>query len=295
MKLASLGLALVFASSLASAASPKQRCIEAAEDGQQLRSEGKLQDAAEKFTVCAAEECPKLLQKDCAQWLGEVQSTKPTVTVRVEDEDGREVHDAHITLDDVEWIPGENGKSRPVSIGVHRFVWVREAKAAVEQRVELHDGETGRLIVLRAPPRPKPPPPKPASRSISPWVWVGYGLGVGAVAGGSGFYAVGLGQRSTLEGLCGKSHTCLDSDINASRGNLILGDVLVGVGIVAIATSTYFLVRALTRGPAIADLDVAAGPAGGGGTVLGLGFGPSRSTGSREARPSGRSYSRAPE
>lgn len=267
-----VSLVVAMLASPALGAPTKQKCIEAAEEGQQLRSEGKLQDAAEQFRVCAATECPKLLQKDCVVWLSEVTTTKPSVTVRAEDEDGVEVQDAHITMDDAEWAP-TRGSSRPVSVGSHRFVWVREGQAAVEERVNLRDGETDRLIVLRAPKRAKPPPPKRESSSVSPWVWVGYGVGVGAASTGVGFYALGLGQRSTLEGLCAKSGTCLESDVSSSRGNLILGDVMVGVGIVALAASTYFLVRELTRGPAITDLDVATRPPGGGG-ALGLGFGP---------------------
>lgn len=269
-----LGCSLLSGTALAAPSSAKQLCIEAAEEGQQLRQEGKLTTSAQRFRTCAASECPRMLQKDCSHWLEEVEGSIPSVSVKVEDEDGQEVHNAHVTMDGHAWSEAGGG-ARRVDPGRHRFVWVREAKAAVVESATLREGERDRIVVLRAPRPAKPPPPKPKATTISPLVWVGYGLGLAAAGGGAAFWAVGLEQRSTLRDVCASSSTCLESDVGASRNNLVLGDVMMGVGIVALAGATYLLVRDLTRAPASLDLDGSATGGGGGGTVdLGLGFGP---------------------
>jgi hypothetical protein len=79
-------LALSLAVSIARAAAadppPKAACAHAAEDGQRLRTEGKLREARESFTACAAERCPALVRSDCSGWLAEVEAAVPTVVIR---------------------------------------------------------------------------------------------------------------------------------------------------------------------------------------------------------------------
>lgn len=264
-----LAWAMFMPAAALAAPSAKQRCIEAAEDGQSLRQEGKLSTAVERFRACSASECPRMLQKDCSHWLEEVEAAIPTVTVKVEDEDGREVQNAHVTLDAHQWSLAE-GRARRVDPGPHRFVWVREAEAAIEETVTLREGEQNRVITLRAPRRVATRPSEAPKRSISPWVWVGYGLGLAAVGTGAGFWAYGLDQRGTLQDTCAATRTCLESDIGASRDNLVVGDIVMGVGIVALAGATYLLMRDLTRKPA--DPPLTSG-AGGGALRLGGGAG----------------------
>ena len=266
----------------AAPATAKQACIQAAEEGQQLRQGGKLTTAAERFRTCSSSDCPRILQKDCSVWLGEVEDAIPSVSVKAEDDEGNEVQNAHITVDGREWSLGD-GRSRAVDPGPHRFVWVREAQAAIEETATIREGERNRVVVLRAPRRAAPPPVVARSRSISPFVWIGYGLGLAATGTGVGFWALGSGQRSTLQDLCAGTSTCLESDVGASRNNLVVGDVLMGVGIVALAGATYLLVRDLGRAPDPAPA-VARGARGGG--ALGLGFGPPT------APLAGRSYTR---
>lgn len=226
-----------------------------------------------------------MLQKDCSHWLEEIESSIPSVTVKVEDEDGREVQNAHVTMDDLEWSLSE-GRARKVDPGRHRFVWVREAQAAIEETLTLREGEQNRVVTLKAPRRKKPPPPASKTSSISPLVWVGYSIGLAAAGTGAGFWTLGLNQRSTLQDLCAPSSTCRESDIGASRNNLVVGDVMMGIGIVALAGATYLLVRDLTRSPEPVDPEPAARGGGAGGTVR-LGFGAAGGT-----TLDGRSYTR---
>ena len=46
------------------------RCTGAAEQGQVLRANSKLREAAKQLAICVAHECPVPVRKDCDKWLG---------------------------------------------------------------------------------------------------------------------------------------------------------------------------------------------------------------------------------
>ncbi len=65
--------------SLASAAPPgrAERCVDAAERGQQERDRAAFVEARASFRACAADECPALVRKDCSQWLTDLEAEPP--------------------------------------------------------------------------------------------------------------------------------------------------------------------------------------------------------------------------
>lgn len=240
------------AGGVAWAAPPTKRCIEAAESGQQLRSAGKLVEARKAFGVCTAPACPAAVRRDCARWIEEVDTAQPTVSVRLEDEKGNEVTEGKVVLDGHETMKPAAGRAVPVDPGAHRFVWMR-SEGHIEEELVIREGERNRTIILRAPRAatsgtsgpPTPDRTGDRSSSSSPVPWILAGVGILALGGGTAFWVTGLGQRSDLERTCAAAHTCAMDDIDASRTKLIIGDVLAGVGIVALAGAAFlFLTRA---------------------------------------------------
>ena len=227
------------------AAPQAKRCIEAAETGQQLRGSGRLVAARKSFAVCTSPSCPSAVRRDCARWIEEVDTALPTVAVRLEDENGKEVPDGNVVLDDGASIEPSAGRAVTIDPGAHRFTWLR-ADGKIEQEVVIREGERNRAIVLRVSPSTtpivgpdRPPPPPPSSSHSSPLPLIVGTLGVAAIAAGGAFWFVGLRERSNLEQTCKDAHTCAQGDIDASRTKLIVGDVLAGLGVVALAGALY--------------------------------------------------------
>ena len=88
--LVGLGLALIADASAAHAEAPRG-CIDAVERGQALRDKVKLVEAKAAFLACASSACPEIIQRDCAQWVVEVETRLPTVIVTASDSSGRDV------------------------------------------------------------------------------------------------------------------------------------------------------------------------------------------------------------
>src|SRR5690606_34517065 len=67
----------------AEAAVTKQACVDAATRGQIQRDDGKLTDAVEAFTVCTDAACPSAVRQSCVDWLADVRSKFPQVTLHL--------------------------------------------------------------------------------------------------------------------------------------------------------------------------------------------------------------------
>src|SRR5690242_17352112 len=80
-------------------AQPKSECVEAHADAQMLRKKERLTEAREKLALCAHKSCPALVQKDCTQWLAEVDAEQPTIVVVAKDENGADTLDVKVSLD----------------------------------------------------------------------------------------------------------------------------------------------------------------------------------------------------
>jgi hypothetical protein len=222
-----------------------KRCIGAAEQGQQQRRDGKLLAARSSFVACTASECPAVVRRDCAKWIDELDATIPTIVVRLEDEEGHDAVDGRVLLDGETLSGATSGRAFSVDPGSHRIAWMRPG-GDLDEEIIVREGERNRVVVLRPkvaekiPPPPPPLPPPAKTKSSIPWLVGGAGLVVGGT--GALLWGLGLNDRSNLQSTCASAHTCADSDVRASRTKLIVGDVLVGVGVVAIAAAVYLLV-----------------------------------------------------
>jgi hypothetical protein len=261
----------------AAARDAKKRCIASAENGQTLRASGKLVDARASFAQCTATECPAPVRKDCGRWIDELDAATPSFSLRLEDPTGHEVESGQVQVDGKPLPPADHGRALPIDPGAHVFDWTR-AEGDVHVEVVIHDGERNRIVLLRAPGAPgvdsgvagngnggtggtgnvggnggtgggSGDVGAVASGRPSPVPWIVSGS-VAVVSAGVGFvlWGVGTSEHSTLENGCATTRSCSSSDVSSSRDKLIVGDVLVGVGIVAAAAGVYFFVK--SRGDA---------------------------------------------
>jgi hypothetical protein len=251
-----LTLTLLAASASPASAAPKksqQQCIAAAESGQQLRTSGRLHEARKAFGLCTASACPAVIRRDCGRWVDELDTLIPTISVKLVDAAGAEVAEGRVLMDGEAFPRPADGHAIPIDPGAHRFSWQRDEGSAVEEQFLVREGEHNRVLTLHAPVVTLGPPPPPATegaRSPGPLPWIVGGAGVALAAVGGIFWAVGLNDRSTLSSTCASSHTCAQSDVDASRTKLVVGDVLLGVGLVAVLGGIYLYLRPGADAPA---------------------------------------------
>ncbi len=243
-------------------ADDKQACIEASEEGQKLRSEGKLSAARAKFLACAQASCPTVVRSDCATWLGEIDGALSSIVVVVRDEAGTDVAAATVSLDGGA-AGAVDGKPIQVDPGKH-VLTVHVGANTTKVDVVAVTGEKNRAIVVKVPrsapiaSTPEPPPPSP---SVVPWVLGGVGLVALGAAGFVGYSA--LSDRNRLRDSC--APRCAQADIDGVERKRLVTDVLVGVSLVSLGVATFLFLRkdegskpavGFMVGPTSAALDV---------------------------------------
>ena len=235
--------ALLFASSAGAAGIDPNACADAAFQGQTLRDDANLLEAREQLRVCARQECPTFVQKDCAGWLEDVEKRLPSVVLSATDPSGRDLIEVKVTADGRLLTERLDGKSLPMNPGHHSFVFERDGGGSATIDVVLAEGEKDRRvsIVVSAPDKSAPAAlPAGASEPRSrAWTVAGYtvagagvvGLGIGAVFG-----ALAISEKSDAN--CDQSGACSNAgalaDLRRSSGiataSLIVGGVLVAGG-----------------------------------------------------------------
>lgn len=136
------GLALLFVGEAATArAEPPRACVEAAERGQSLRDKVKLTQARASFLACASSACPEVIQRDCAQWVAELETRIPTVILTASDTLGREVVYAHVLVDGEPFANRLDGIAVPIDPGIHTFRVEPKTGPPFEQTVVIREAE----------------------------------------------------------------------------------------------------------------------------------------------------------
>lgn len=234
---------VLLSASLSAAAEPsKQACVDAYAKGQEQRKGGALVEARDAFRTCSAEACPGLVRNDCVQWLSEVEVALPSIVVAVRDAQGRDVPDASVFLDDKPVAGWSRGRAIELSPGQHRLRVERGAGSAVEQSVVASVGEKNRLIRITAPePVTRTSPaalPTSDSRSGPPtWSLIVGGLGLGAIGGGAVVDVTASSRLRSLRDDC--APRCTESEVDSVKRQMLIGDVLIAVGAIAVGVATW--------------------------------------------------------
>lgn len=147
---AGIALATVFVTTpaLANRSAEIRACAADSERGQIARKEGKLVDAHAKLLACAKATCPAAIRVDCERWAREVGESMPTMVVIVRDSAGADLPDAVITIDGKEVSEATRGRAFEVDPGPHVVRAVRGDAPPVEQNFIIHEGERLRSVQL---------------------------------------------------------------------------------------------------------------------------------------------------
>jgi len=236
-------------------ADEKKACVDAAEVAQDLRSASKLLEAREKLIVCARDVCPKVVRKDCSQWLHEVEASTPTIVFRAT-KAGSDVGAVKVFVDDALLVDHLDGTAVPVDPGQHAFRFELEGEPPATMSLLVREAEKNRAVDVTfgttesTPPTP-PPPAAPTSDVVTPSTsgassgGVPAGaivLGVVGVAGIAGFAVLGLKGKSEIDDLRNScAPGCNSSDVDAAKRKLLFADISLGVGVVALGAATWLL------------------------------------------------------
>jgi len=236
------------------------RCEGQARDAQLAREKRSYIAARPLLLACASAECPALIQKDCSRWLDEVDLATPTLVLELR---GTAASDARIAMDGRALIRAFDGTSIPVDPGPHHFVVQVTGRANLERDIVVFEGEKLRKLTFEvtlppAPPLLPParieqrlpsreperigplPPPARAEATLRVPFWIATSTAVaGLAAGGMLLYVTNV-QRGYLDDQCQSLGGCREDERDALRARLLVGDVLLGVGLVASVAATIF-------------------------------------------------------
>jgi hypothetical protein len=232
-----------------------QECAASYEQAQKLRRAEKLGAAREQLLVCAQPSCPKFMVADCSQWLGEVEQAFSSVVLGARDSLGRDVTNVRVLLDGVPFVDTLDGRAIQIDSGIHRLRFELEHRPAIEQEIIIRQGERNRLVAVQFAPDAKQattmsasaPGFAEATERTDTRRYVAYGLeGLGAVGIG-GFVFLGLSGRADRDRLRNEcAPACSQSDVDAAKQKLLIGDISLAVGVASAAVGTWFL---LTSSP----------------------------------------------
>jgi hypothetical protein len=224
-----------------------QACGSAYVQAQLLRRESRLRAARESLLRCSSESCPAGLRSDCTRWLAEVEIALPTVVFSLKGRNGEDLSAVRVDMDGTALVESLGGTAVPVDPGRHTFRFEPTGYAPVEVEAVISEGERDRIVRAEAAPR--------ASSVRSPSSLVPP-LAVGATAlvlvgVGASFEIVGLSSKNSAD-LCTRmpsscSDPMYDSFKSSAQHEFLAGDILIGVGLVAVGAAVYLYLSGRPR------------------------------------------------
>ncbi|MEO8796270.1 MAG: hypothetical protein ABI551_00160 [Polyangiaceae bacterium] len=261
---------VTLAGNASAAGDEKKACALAAEQAQRLRNEGKLGEALDQLRICTRDICPAFVKSDCGPWRAEVETALPSVLVKAKDDGGEATSDVKVTVDGIVRAEKLDGEPLDVDPGAHLFHFDREGADPIEQKLVVKEGEKSRAIdlsfhlhptnaVAAAPAAPAaavaPPPPK-AHHSLPIAGFVASGVAVAGLTVGTIFYLSAKSDIDRLKETCAPA--CASSQVDPIGPKIVVSDVALGVGVVAVAAAVYFFVTHDYSGKASTHVGAAA-------------------------------------
>jgi hypothetical protein len=217
-------------------------CFTAAERAQPLMRQRRLREARVELEMCARDACPRVARSDCRSWLANVINQQPTIVIVAHEVRGTEVRDLHgfrATIDGAILVENADRNSVAIDPGPHRLHLEREGGDAVEQDVDIREGEKNRIVHVywRGPvligevPQPSSPTP--------PAVYLLGGFGAAAAAAGIGLEIAGLYKRSIALDQCHQNNICDRGEFETARNIVAAGDISLGAAAVLFGIAGY--------------------------------------------------------
>jgi hypothetical protein len=250
-------------------ADESEACLTAAERAQPLMRQKRLREARAELEMCARDVCPRIARTDCRSWLADVVSEQPSIVIAAHEVRGTEVHDVHGVRAIIDGaIAADNVDAMRVVVdpGPHRLHLERAGAEALEQEIDVREGDKDRIVHVywRAPAAAAPPRP-----GIPTGLLVAGVGGLAAVGAGTYLEITGLVRRAELGSSCQLNRTCAQSQVDAARNLTRAGDITIGAGLLVLACAAYlYFARPAGSPPVRTDqLTWTLGPAAGGVTA----------------------------
>jgi hypothetical protein len=256
-------------------------CAKSFEQAQILRNDAKYVSATEEALKCSQPKCGQALQTECSRLYTELQQAAPSVVLSASDQNGNEIGEAQVVVDQTRHLEHLDGKPITLDPGNHEFAFTAPGLSALTRRITLLAGEKFRPISVTlgagsAGKQPKPAEPLPASKTDRPSLaprhiptlsYVLGGVSLLAAAGFVAFRASGANKYDSLMQTC--SPNCAESDVDNVRQRYNVSYVALGVSAATLvgAVGFYFL---QTRTPLGVDsaLSVQPAPHGAGAQIV---------------------------
>jgi hypothetical protein len=221
----------------------KAECVANHEEAQVARRERRLLATRAALRTCSGAACPSAIRADCVDWLDQVAHSIPSVVVTARAR-GADVLAVKVFVDDKLAAEKLTGFALEIDPGLHKFRFESPPWPVIEREVLASEGVKDRTIEVEfAPPLPdatllggrSEPPPKPFRLERSDYLFGGIALAGFATLGYFG--GTGLYDAHHLKTTC---HSyCAQDDVDAVRTKLVIADIGMAVGIVALAVGLY--------------------------------------------------------
>ncbi len=205
----------------------------------------RFREARAVLEVCARDVCPRVARTDCLEWLAEATDAEPSILIVPHEahghDDVRDVHGVRATIDEVTVIEGADAGPLPIDQGRHRIRLERPGADAIEQTVDVHEGDKNRVVDFywRV-----SPAPVDAARPIPAGVFVTATVAALAMVVGTSFEVAGLAKRQTLNTTCLEPKDCTTSEVDSARDLTRVGDVTLGAGaLFLVGAAVLYLTR----------------------------------------------------
>jgi hypothetical protein len=220
----------------------KAECLSHHEAAQVARRERRLLDTRAALRICSGAACPAAIRADCVDWLDQVAHSVPSVVVTARAR-GADVLAVRVLIDGKVAAEKLTGFALEIDPGPHKFRFESPPWPAIERDVLASEGVKDRPIDVEfAPPLPdatlmlaRTEAPKPFRLERSDYVFGGIALAgftTLAVFGGTGLYDV-----HHLQTTC--ASFCTHEQVQDVRTKLIIADIGMAVGVVALAVGLY--------------------------------------------------------
>jgi hypothetical protein len=215
-------------------ADDKAACLDAASKGQRFRDAHKLVEAREQLRICAAAQCPAVVQSDCASWLADVEKALPSVVLTAKNGAGADLADVKVSVDGQPLVSKLDGQAVTMNAGTHTFHFEGTDGTSIDEQVLVKEGEKNQTVaaVLGAAPAPTPPPsqgaesPSNSGGTSRPWRTVGWALGGVGVVGlgiGTAFGIIAIGDKSAAH--CNANNVCDPGTVSGIKSAALVSDV----------------------------------------------------------------------
>ncbi len=178
----------------AAASVSTETCLSTNDKAQSLRTEKRLREAREQLKICSQPSCPSAVQKDCSQWLREVEAALPTLSFSAKGAEGDDLTDVKVSVDGNPLLEELDGSAVPVDPGKHSFRFDHEGEASVTQEILVNEGDKARRVEVRfgkseTAPRNTSSGRQESGSRYSPYPFILGGVGAAAMIGGFAFMA----------------------------------------------------------------------------------------------------------